>query len=103
MLNIDAKRLETVLQDREELAPAMPEGHHIESIQLHNEEGIVISLPIKTWYSFTLEMRGRINSGTPPTFSDLFIADIISSIRWVEYVTKDEDGLTRLVVPTWSL
>lgn len=103
MHNINEERLKTILQDREELAPAMPEGHTIESIQLHNQDGIVASMPIEIWYAFTREMRRRINCGEKPNAADYFIAQIISDVCWVEYISKDEAGLTRLIVPTWSI
>jgi hypothetical protein len=103
MLQFNEKKLETILQDRQELAPEMPKGHTITSIQLHNQDGIVIALPIDVWYGFTAEMRTRIASDTPVKYADAFIAQIISSIEWVEYAMKDEEGLTRLVVPTWRL
>ena len=103
MLNINEEVLKTILQDQLPLAPKLQDGEVIKSIQLHNHNGIFLSMEIELWYAFTREMRRRINAEQKPDATDALIAQVISNTIWVEYVTKDEQGLTRLQIPTWSL
>lgn len=102
MFDINIERVEKILNDRIELAPKINDTQTFISVQLYNEEGPLMSVPINLWYAFTLEMRNAINRESKPTPRDAIITKMISDVHWLEYTARDEDGTLHVYMPTWS-